>query len=217
MERIQQGIYLGRKGLNSIEFEHEVLRIPLRAGEETSFEMHITNHGEPTHVHFSLGEEIKDKVMVLQDKVYVIDEEKIAAIVKLPKSYAGAVDELGTGEIFVSAGYGATKKSFFVEIVETKGKREKEKKKEKEEKEEEKEREGARELEVVRKKEKKKFKVSAEERVFLMRLAVSAVAAILFFACFFFIIYFTPSSSVYLFVSALIASLIFIFIVIYNF
>ncbi len=214
MERIQQRIYLGRKDLNSIEFEHEVLRIPLRAGEETSFEMHITNHGEPTHVHFSLGEEIKDNVMVLQDKVYVIDEEKIAAIVKLPKSYAGAVDELGSGEIFVSAGYGATKKSFFVEIVETKEKR---KRKEKEEKEEVKEREGEQELEVVRRKEKKKFKVSAEERVFLMQLAVSAVAAIFFFAIFFFIICFPPSSPFYLFVSALIASLIFVFIVIYNF
>lgn len=216
MERIQQGIYLGRKGLNSIEFEHEVLRIPLRAGEETSFEMHIINHGEPMHVHFSLGEEIKDKVMVLQDKVYVIDEEKIAAIVKLPKSYAGAVDELGTGEIFVSAGYGATKKSFFVEIVEAKVK-EKEKEKEKRKEEEVKEREGARELEDARRKEKREFKVSPEERVFLMQLAVSAVAAILFFALFFFIIYFPPSSPFHLFISALIASLIFIFIVIYNF
>ncbi len=210
MERIQQRIYLSRKGLNSIEFEREVLRIPLKAGEETSFEMHIINHGEPTHVHFSLGEEIKDKVMILQDKVYVIDEEKIAAIVKLPKSYAGAVAELGTGEIFVSAGYGATKKSFFVEIVEAK---EKEKRKEKEGKEWE----GEWELEDARRKEKKEFKVSPEERVFLLRLAVSAVAAILFFVFLFFIIYFPPSSPFYLFVSALIASLIFIFIVIYNF
>jgi len=163
MERIQQRIYLGRKDLNSIEFEHEVLRIPLRAGEETSFEMHITNHGEPTHVHFSLGEEIKDNVMVLQDKVYVIDEEKIAAIVKLPKSYAGAVDELGSGEIFVSAGYGATKKSFFVEIVETKEKR---KRKEKEEKEEVKEREGEQELEVVRRKEKRNLRYQRRSEFF---------------------------------------------------
>jgi len=214
MERIRQSIYLGRTGLNSIEFEHEVLKVPLRVGEETSFEMFIINHGEPTHVHFSLGEEIKDKVMVLQDKVYVIDEEKIAAIVKLPKSYAGAVAELGTGEIFVSAGYGATKDSFSVEIVEAK---EKEKGKEKRKEKERKESEGERELEEVVRKEKKEFKVSPEERVLLMRLAVSAVAAIFFFVLLFFIIHFPPSSSIYLFTSALIAAFLFIFIVIYNF
>lgn len=213
MERIRQSIYLGRTGLNSIEFEHEVLKVPLRVGEETSFEMFIINHGEPTHVHFSLGEEIKDKVMILQDKVYVIDEEKIAAIVKLPKSYAGAVAELGTGEISVSAGYGATKDSFSVEIVEAK---EKEKGKEKRKEKEGKESEGERELEEVVRKEKKEFKVSPEERVFLMRLAVSAVAAIFFFVLLFFIIPFLSNSPFY-FASALIASFLFIFIVIYNF
>ncbi|MGB2727803.1 MAG: hypothetical protein WBD09_04925 [Halobacteriota archaeon] len=213
MERIRQSIYLGRTGLNSIEFEHEVLKVPLRVGEETSFEMFIINHGEPTHVHFSLGEEIKDKVMILQDKVYVIDEEKIAAIVKLPKSYAGAVAELGTGEISVSAGYGATKDSFSVEIVEAK---EKEKGKEKRKEKEGKESEGERELEEVVRKEKKEFTVSPGERVFLMRLAVSAVAAIFFFVLLFFIIPFLSNSPFY-FASALIASFLFIFIVIYNF
>lgn len=213
MERIRQSIYLGRTGLNSIEFEHEVLKVPLRVGEETSFEMFIINHGEPTHVHFSLGEEIKDKVMILQDKVYVIDEEKIAAIVKLPKSYAGAVAELGTGEISVSAGYGATKNSFSVEIVEAK---EKEKGKEKRKEKERKESEGERELEEVVRKEKKEFKVSPGERVFLTRLAVSAVAAIFFFVLLFFIIPFLSNSPFY-FASALIAAFLFIFIVIYNF
>ena len=73
MERIQQKIYLSRRSLNSIEFGHEVLRIPLRAGEETSFELLVINRGEPTHVHFSLSTEIKDKLMIMQDKVYVID------------------------------------------------------------------------------------------------------------------------------------------------
>ncbi|MDI6810554.1 MAG: hypothetical protein QMD80_02565 [archaeon] len=208
MERIQQRIYLSRKGLHSIEFEHEVLRIPLRAGEETSFEMLISNHGEPTHVHLSLGEGMRDKMMILQDKVYVIDEEKIAAIVRLPKSYTGA--ELGTGEIFVSAGYGATKKSFSVEIVEAE---EKEKRKERLGKERGKELE----LEGVKGKEKREFTFSPEERVILSRLTVSACAAILFFVFLFFIIPFFSNSPAYLFVSALTASLLFFFIVIYNF
>ncbi|MEA1998581.1 MAG: hypothetical protein U9N61_04555 [Euryarchaeota archaeon] len=196
MERIQQRIYLSRKSLNSIEFEHDVLKIPLNVGEETSFEIIIINHGKPTHVHFSLGEQMKDKVMILRDKVYVIDKEKIAAIVRLPKSYAGVVAELDVGEIFVSAGYGAAKKSFPVAIIEAKEERKEE-----------------HELEAATLKEKKVTKVSSEEKVLLQRLGVSAVAAILFFIFFVLVFYFPPAS----FICALIASLLFIFIVIYNF
>ncbi|MHC1623827.1 MAG: DUF7524 family protein [Candidatus Methanospirareceae archaeon] len=202
MERIQQRIHLSRKNLNSIEFGHEVLRIPLRAGEETSFELLVINHGEPTHVHFSLSKAIRDKLMLMQDKVYVIDEEKIAAIVRLPKSYAGAVDESGRGEIFVSTGYGATKRSFAVEIVEVK--------------EKEKEKGEEWEMEAVTRKEKKGLEISVEERVLLSRLAVSACAAILF-AVFILIMRIFSESPGYLFVSALIAGLLFIFLVIYNF
>jgi len=118
---IQQLIYLSRRAENSIEFEHEVLRIPLNVGEETSFELRIINYGEPSHLHFSLSEEIADRVMLLQDKVYVIEEEKITAIARLPKSYAGTDVESGLGEITVSTGYGAVRESFMVEIVPTKG------------------------------------------------------------------------------------------------
>ncbi len=200
MERIQQRIYLSRKSLNSIEFEHEVLSIPLRAGEETSFEMLIINHGEPTHVHFSLGEEIKDKVMILQDKVYVIDEEKVAAIVKLPKSYAGGVAELGAGGIFISTGYGATKKSFSLEIVEI---------------EEEEERIAGERIEErmeEKKIAKREVTVSPERMALLRRLAVSTMAMTLLLIFLFFLFTFPVHS----FIFALIASMIFIFIVIYN-
>ncbi len=202
MERIQQRIYLSRKSLNSIEFEHEVLSIPLRAGEETSFEMLVVNHGEPTHVHFSLGEEIKDKVMILQDKVYVIDKEKVAAIVKLPKSYAGAVAELCAGEIFISTGYGATKKSFSLEIVEIEGKEEEEKIAG------EKIEEGMEEKRIV----EREVTVSPERMALLRRLTISTEAMALFFI--FVIVVFT--FPVYSFIFALLASMIFIFIVIYN-
>jgi hypothetical protein len=206
MERIQQKIYLSRKSLNSIEFGHEVLRIPLKAGEETSFELRVINRGEPTHVHFSLSKDIRDKLMIMQDKVYVIDEEKIAVIVRLPKSYAGALNESGTGAIFVSTGYGATKRSFAVEIVESKEK----------ETSEEREREEGELIDVTKKEE---FKISAEERVFLSRLAISACAAILFFVLVVLILHIGifSDSPVYLFVSALISALLFLFIVIYNF
>jgi hypothetical protein len=199
MERIQQRIYLSRKSLNSIEFEHEVLRIPLSVGEETSFELVIINHGEPTHVHFSLGEEIKDKVMIVQDKVYVIEKEKIAAIVKLPKSYAGAVAELGAGKIFISTGYGATKKSFSVEIVEEKEK-------------------GGRKGEGIEGREEKwemverEVAVSPERMALLQRLAVSTLAIALLLTFIFAVIFF----SFHPFVFGLIAAMIFIFIVVYN-
>jgi len=199
MERIQQRIYLSRKSLNSIEFEHEVLRIPLSVGEETSFELVIINHGEPTHVHFSLGEEIKDKVMIVQDKVYVIEKEKIAAIVKLPKSYAGAVAELGVGKIFISTGYGATKKSFSVEIVEEKEKR-------------------GRKGEGIEGREEKwemverEVAVSPERMALLQRLAVSTLAIALLLTFIFAVVFF----SVHPFVFGLIAAMIFIFIVVYN-
>jgi len=200
MERIQQRIFLSRNSLNSIEFEHEVLRIPLRAGEETSFEMFVINHGEPTHVHFSLSEEIKDKVMVLQDKVYVIDKEKVAAIVKLPKSYAGAVADLGAGEIFISTGYGATKKSFSLDIVEVEAEEERIAGERIEGKLEEKEI------------EKREVTVSPERLALLRRLEVSTVAlALLLF--FVFAVFTFPVHS---FIFALIASMIFIFIVLYN-
>jgi hypothetical protein len=195
MERIQQRIFLSRNSLNSIEFEHEVLRIPLRAGEETSFEMFVINHGEPTHVHFSLSEEIKDKVMVLQDKVYVIDKEKVAAIVKLPKSYAGAVAELDAGEIFISTGYGATKKSFSLEIVEA-----------------EEERIAGERIEGKLEEKEIEVTVSPERLALLRRLKVSTVAlALLLF--FVFAVFTFPVHS---FIFALIVSMIFIFIVLYN-
>ncbi|MHC1610753.1 MAG: DUF7524 family protein [Candidatus Methanospirareceae archaeon] len=210
MERIEQRIYLSRTSLNSIEFEQEVLRIPLRAGEETSFELLIINYGEPTHVHLSLSKEIRDKLMIMQDKVYVIDEEKIAAIVRLPKSYAGALNESGTGAIFVSTGYGATKRSFAVEIVEVK----------EEESGGEEEREGEERglLEDVRRRSGD-FAVSAEERALLSRLLVSGSAAIIFLLLLVLILHtgVLSDSPGYLFLSSLISALLFLFIVIYNF
>ncbi len=194
---------MSRKRVNSIEFEHEILSIPLKAGDEMSFEILIINHGEPTHVHFSLSEEVKDKVMILQDKVYVIDEEKIAAIVKLPKSYAGAVDGgLDAGNIFVSTGYGAAKKGFSVEIVEEDA---------------EGEIVGGWIGESVGKKETVETEVviSPEKKALLRRLTISTLLMALFLV-FVFAVYKFSFPGYPNFVFALLASMIFIFIVIYN-
>jgi hypothetical protein len=207
MERIQQKIYLSRKGLNSLEFEHDVLRIPLKAGEETSFELLVINHGEPTHVHFSLSKGIREKLMLMQDKAYIIDEERIAAIVRLPKSYAGAEENFGIGEIFVSTGYGATKRSFSVEIMEP------------QEPETTGEEAGTgQEMVDTDTMTKEKKALSRDERELLSHLAVSACAAVIFFILVVLIVHLRvfDNSPGYLFVSALITAIIFIFIVIYN-
>lgn len=194
MKGIQQRIYLSRRNLNSIEFEHEVLRIPLRVGEETSFEVFVINYGEPTHVHFSVGGEIKDKVMILRDKVYVVEKEKMAVVVKLPKSNSGI--GLVSGKIFIATGYGATKEGFLVEIVEEKMKMMKEKRGEK-------------------KRREKEVEVSPEERRFLLRLTVSTVTAALLLVFVFIVITF-PLSLPYSFACSLVSSLLLIFLVIYN-
>ncbi|MDI6811893.1 MAG: hypothetical protein QMD80_09590, partial [archaeon] len=73
------------------------------------------------------------------------------------------------------------------------------------------------ELEGAKRKEKREFAISPGERVFLSRLTVSAGAVILFFVFLFFIIPLFRNSPDYLFLSALTSSLLFIFIVIYNF
>jgi hypothetical protein len=204
-ERIQQRIYLSRKSLNSLEFEYEVLKIPLRPGEETSFEILVSNHGEPTHVHFSLSPEIRDKVMIMKDKVYVIENEKVAAIVRLPKTYAGAVETFSIGEIYVSSGYGASKRGFAVEIVEAKVKEAGEEAAVQ-----------AEEQEAQERTEKKDVVRSPDERELLAHLATSACAVILFAVLLMVMRLFSQSSPALLFVNALIASLLFLFIVIYN-
>jgi hypothetical protein len=139
--------------------------------------------------------------MILQDKVYVIDEEKIAAIVKLPKSYAGAVDGgLDAGNIFVSTGYGAAKKGFSVEIVEE---------------DVEGEIVGGWIGESVGKKETVETEVviSPEKKALLRRLTISTLLMALFLVFVFAVFSFSGYPN---FVFALLASMIFIFIVIYN-
>jgi len=232
MEQIQQGIYLSRNRSNSIEFEHEVLKIPLKAGEETSFELLVINHGDPTHVLFSLSNTIKDKLLIMQNKAYVIDLEKIPAIVRLPKRTAMEGADSGSGkdrdkdrdrgEIFVSTGYGSTKRGFQVEIVEVEAgtKAGAGLRVSAEMGSEEKGPRGGREVNYVKSKKpvQRKFAISVDERAFLLRLAVSASSAILFLVLLFLILHTRIFSGLpgYLFALSLIAALLFLFIVIYN-
>ncbi len=203
---IQQRIYLSRRAENSIEFEHEVLRIPLNVGEETSFEIRIINYGEPSHLHFSLGEEIADRVMLLQDKVYVIDEEKIAAIVRLPKSYAGTDVESGLGEISVSTGYGAVRESFMIEIVPEQDNKKKKERVEKHVVNQEVE------AKVKVKEPKRELKVVTPQKEKLIHhLLVTLVSTALFLFSFSIV-----NLSFHPFIFAIIASALFLLIVVYN-
>ena len=197
---IHQRIYLSRRAENSIEFEHEVLRIPLNVGEETSFEIRIINYGEPSHLHFSLGEEIADRVMLLQEKVYVIDEEKIAAIVRLPKSYAGVESELG--EIAVSTGYGTVRESFMIEIVPERGNKKKRERVEK--------RAVNQEVKVKAKEPKRELKAVTPQKL-IRHLLVTLVSTALFLLALSIV-----SLSFHPFVFAIIASSLFLLIIIYN-
>ena len=206
LSMIQQRIYLSRRAENSIEFEHEVLKIPLNVGEETSFEIRIINYGEPSHLHFSLGEEIADRVMLLQDKVYVIDEEKIAAIVRLPKSYAGTDVESGLGEISVSTGYGAVRESFMIEIVPEQDNKKKKERVEKHVVNQEVE------AKVKVKEPKRELKVVTPQKEKLIHhLLVTLVSTALFLFSFFIV-----NLSFHPFIFAIIASALFLLIVVYN-
>ena len=167
-------------------------------GEETSFEIRIINYGEPSHLHFSLGEEIADRVMLLQEKVYVIDEEKIAAIVRLPKSYAGAESELG--EIAVSTGYGTVRESFMIEIVPERGNKKKRERVEKR----------AVNQEVKVKEPKRELKAVTPQKL-IRHLLVTLVSTALFLLALSIV-----SLSFHPFVFAIIASSLFLLIIIYN-
>jgi len=109
---MEQRIHIGRRNDYSIDFDLQEMFIPLKRGEEASFEMSILNHGPPTHVHLSITGEIKNRVILLRDNPYVKKEEKIPVVVRLPKDGKPRY----RGEIFVSTGYGSQKSSFPIEI-----------------------------------------------------------------------------------------------------
>lgn len=112
MEQIFQNVILNRQELNSIEFEKESIDIPLYPGEEQTFEILITNHGSPTHIHLSVSEELKGQITFLRDNPYVLQKEYISAVARIPQE--GRI--LTKGQIFITAGYGSRKKGFPVQL-----------------------------------------------------------------------------------------------------
>lgn len=112
MEQIFQNVIINRQEINSIEFEKESVEIPLSPGGEETFEIVITNHGSPTHIHLSVSEELKGLITFLRDNPYVLQKEYISAVARIPQE--GRV--LTKGQIFITAGYGSKKRGFPVQL-----------------------------------------------------------------------------------------------------
>lgn len=112
LEQIFQNVIINRQEMNSIEFEKESIEIPLYPGGEQTFEILITNHGSPTHIHLSVSEELKGQITFLRDNPYVLQKEYVSAVARIPQE--GRV--LTKGQIFITAGYGSKKKGFPVQL-----------------------------------------------------------------------------------------------------
>ncbi|MEA1984355.1 MAG: hypothetical protein U9N13_01735 [Euryarchaeota archaeon] len=107
-----QQVHINRLGVNSIEFDSEILEIPLSPGGEHSFEIVIINYGSPTHVHLSASDEIHDNITFLDDNPYVAHEEYLPVIARIP--FDGRL--FNKGEINITVGYGSKTESFPVTI-----------------------------------------------------------------------------------------------------
>ena len=112
MKQILQNVIINRQDINSIEFENENVEIPLYPGGELTFEILITNHGSPTHIHLSVSEELKGQITFLRDNPYVLQKEYISAVARIPQE--GKV--LTKGLIFITVGYGSKKRGFPVQL-----------------------------------------------------------------------------------------------------
>ncbi|RXA16938.1 hypothetical protein EQO05_13155 [Methanosarcina sp. MSH10X1] len=112
MQQIFQNVIINRQEINSIEFEKESVEISLSPGGEETFEILITNYGSPTHIHFSVSEELKGQITFLRDNPYVLQKEYVSAVARIPPE--GRI--LTKGQIYITAGYGSRKKGFQVQL-----------------------------------------------------------------------------------------------------
>lgn len=112
MQQTFQNVIINRQEINSIEFEKESIEISLSPGEEETFEILITNYGSPTHIHFSVSEELKGQITFLRDNPYVLQKEYVSAVARIPQE--GRI--LTKGQIYITAGYGSRKKGFPVQL-----------------------------------------------------------------------------------------------------
>jgi hypothetical protein len=105
-------VHINRLGVNSIEFETDLVEIPLSPGGEYSCEMVIINYGSPTNVHLSVSDSLKENITFLEDNPYVRHEEYVPVVVRIPPD--GRL--FNSGEIFITVGYGSRTEGFEVDV-----------------------------------------------------------------------------------------------------
>jgi hypothetical protein len=112
LQQTLTNVIINRQEINSIEFEKESIEISLSPGGEETFEILITNYGSPTHIHFSVSDELKGQIIFQRDNPYVLQKEYVSVVARIPQE--GRV--LTKGQIYITAGYGSRKKGFPVQL-----------------------------------------------------------------------------------------------------
>ncbi len=107
-----QHVYLNKRGMQSIEIEQPVIRVPLKPGDETTLSIDVINYEAPTHIYLSSRGAIKDKVVFNRNNPYISGEELLTVTVANPPDH----NALHEGEITISTGYGSKEESFILQI-----------------------------------------------------------------------------------------------------
>jgi hypothetical protein len=107
-----QSVYINRKGLQSIEIEEPLVRLPLKPGGKATLDIDVINYETPTHIYLSSRGAVKDKVTFNRNNPYVDGEELLTATISNPIGQ----EELYEGEISISTGYGSREESFILQI-----------------------------------------------------------------------------------------------------
>ncbi len=109
---MMQHVYLNKRGMQSIEIEQPVIRIPLKPGDETTLDIDVINYEAPMHIYLSSRGAIKDKVVFNRNNPYINGEELLTVSIANPPDH----DAFYEGEVTISTGYGSKEESFILQI-----------------------------------------------------------------------------------------------------
>lgn len=112
MEKVLQDIYIGNTSMDSIEFKHQNIEVPLYNGEDQEFQIFIKNYGPPTALTFNVDRSIEDYVILIEGKPYVHNNYYSRVILRVPYNQKPVVE----GKFYVVTGYGSKKASFNLRI-----------------------------------------------------------------------------------------------------
>ena len=87
--------------INNGAAEPKPIVLRLFAGEETSFNLHLVNHGEPSNISLETSDPLIKAVLLKRPEHYVVAEETIPVLARMPEK----VRRLD-GEIFVTSNLG---------------------------------------------------------------------------------------------------------------